>query len=166
MQDYNTPSMGGKDYMQISCRCWIFIKHAYLKCMVYVCVFVWNRNGKRGNLPHDLSSIEEHFVSFSEAIVRNTRLLFTLLHKSKTKCRGHVKTTFWIAKETKHFLKECYHLKDTWNRLKKNYGVRINCRFTKITENSRDSLNLLYRNSTTIPINETATAAPISTPVS
>lgn len=33
-------------------------------------------------------------------------------------------------------------------------------------EDSRESLNLRYRKSTTIPISDTATAAPIRTPVS
>lgn len=39
-------------------------------------------------------------------------------------------------------------------------------KFKKWLVDSRASLNLLYRKSTTMPISETATAAPISTPVS
>lgn len=40
-------------------------------------VSVRDRIGKRENLSHYLPSIEEHFVSFSEAVVRHPRLLFT-----------------------------------------------------------------------------------------
>lgn len=52
----------------------------YLSTLLCTCLCMCVRQ-KRTNLSHYLPSIEEHFISFSESILRYTRLLLTLTKK-------------------------------------------------------------------------------------
>lgn len=104
---------------------------------------------QRRNLSHDLPPVEEHFVSFPEAIMRHSWLLFTCSRQSTQRNRRHKKQQ-----------RSCSTGGKGHSQMSPGSEER------RADVDSRESLNLRYRKSTTIPISDTATAAPIRTPVS
>lgn len=136
------------------------------------------------NLSHDLPPVEEHFVSFSEAIVRHSLLLFTCSSQST-----HISSETGVTSSVQDFrarreksileLKQrsCLTSGPSDSKLEQAFLFSV-CSNREITpettaftecgvdEDSRESLNLRYKKSTTIPISDMATAAPIRTPVS